>query len=159
MISSDEEVVTETGRKRNKNVKSRILKNKRKKAAEPHFRDRMEIREEAASSGAIGPTDMVSMAASALGASGVKWIDEIEAYRLKSTNLQGAVSGGIKSRLAKLKNVVLTLVGKAEEKDDPSYLRMRTFELTRQLKELQRDNAGIKKALEDSKKRIMELEN
>lgn len=107
----------------------------------------------------IGPPDMVVMSAAALGAAAFEWVEELETYRQKSINLQGAVSGGMKSRLVKVGNAIRTLVGKAEALGDLSYLRARTLELTRQLEELKRDNEKIRQALKDSEKRIKDLEN
>lgn len=79
--------------------------------------------------------------------------------RIKSKNLQGGVSGLMKRYIAKLKDVVITLVGKAEAVGDPSFLRVKMDELSKELKRVQKDNSKIKKALDESKKRIQELED
>lgn len=106
----------------------------------------------------VGPDDMVSMAASSLGVMGIEWLDELDVFRAKSLNIKGEVSGGMKTRYNKLKEVITTLVGKAEASGDPSYLRMRTTELTLELRELKGKYDKIMVELQDSKKRIKDLE-
>lgn len=64
--------------------------------------------------------------------------------------LKGAISGDMKIRLNKLKDVVNTLASMTEASEDPLYLKMRTSELARQLKAVQEDNARVNRALEDS---------
>lgn len=107
----------------------------------------------------VVPPDMPSMAASALGAEGIEWINEIEICRVKSGHIQGMISGRVKNRLLLLRDVITILVGKTEASGDPTYLRRRTSELSRQLWDLQEDNKRIKSELDKSKKRIKELED
>lgn len=140
-----------------KSYKGRAAKGRRKsRVSDPNSDDEDE---RIARADLIGPADMAAMAASALGSIGLEWLAELDECRLKSNNLNGRISGRMKSRFIKLGDVIFTLVGKAEAGGDPSYLRRRTTELTKQLRDLQRDHGGILIELQDSRKRIKGLEN
>lgn len=161
IISSDDDDYDRVTKKKTKQkTKTKTLERKKKKVEESAIirMDRVERESESAAADTIGPNSMAFMAASALGVLGKEWIDEVETFRAKSSNIKGSVSGSIRVRLSKLKDVVTILVGKAEAVGDPDYLRNKITELTKQLRELQTDNHKIKQALEDSKKRIQELE-
>lgn len=157
--SNDEEVKKDKGKKKpNKRNQARRFKRKRTEMPSISGAIREISSEGSGLNDTIGPPDMVAMSAAALGAAAFEWVEEIETYRLKSINLQGAVSGEMKSRLVKVGNAIRTLVGKAEAFGDPSYLRSRAKELTRQLQELKKDNEEIRRALRDSEKRIQDLQ-
>lgn len=99
------------------------------------------------------------MAASAAGALAMEWLVEIEEIRSKSTSMQGRLSGHLKENVSKLKEMVCTLVGKAEAVGDPLYLRMRNSELSQQLTELRAMCERNKRELEEANKRIKELQS
>lgn len=75
------------------------------------------------------------MAATAVGALALEWLEEIEDIRSKTSNMQGRLSGHLKKNVLKLKEIVQSLVGKAEAAGDPLFLKMRNSELSQQLSE------------------------
>lgn len=107
----------------------------------------------------IGSSELAGMPTASIGACGIEWADALDECRAKSRNLQGGVSGLMKQYIAQLKDVIVTLVGKAEVAGNPSLLMTRTDELSKRLKIIQGDNTIIKRALAEAKKRIKELED
>lgn len=97
------------------------------------------------------------MAASAAGALALDWLTEVEEIRKKTTNMQGRLSGQMKRNVLKLKEVVLSLVGKAEAAGDPLFLKMRNSELTQQLAETKSKWERSKKDLDEANKRLKVL--
>lgn len=87
-----------------------------------------------------------------------RWLAEIEDIRLKSNNIQGKLSGHIKRNVLKLKEIVHSLVGKAEAAGDPLFLRMRNSELSQQLSEAKLMRERNKKEIAEANKRIKDLQ-
>lgn len=161
VLSSDEGDIATYNLRTAKKAGAKMSKNKKKRKVEASKTDRVNFEEleeeEAFTTECIGPCGMVNMAASALYAEGLDCIDELEEFRSKSTNLKGSVSGAMRKRFAKLKDMIVTLTGKAEAIGDPSYLRSRTGELMAQVRELKQENQNMKGALEEAMKRISDL--
>lgn len=156
-ISSDEEG---TGVRKSKRAKGVTMAkpNVNKSKGKASVRRDSEEREAESFGDSIGPPHMVAMSAATLGACAMEWAGDLEDCRAKSRNIQGSVSGAMKRNIAKLKDVICTLVGKAEASGDPSFLRVQLCKLSRQVKML-KENTSMKVTLDESLKRIKDLED
>ncbi|XP_011145671.1 neurofilament medium polypeptide-like [Harpegnathos saltator] len=82
----------------------------------------------------LGPARYIKMTAAEAGALAMEWLDEVESGRAKSSNIQGRISGMMRTNVIKVKDLIRALIGKAEATGDPLYLRMRNAELSMQIK-------------------------
>lgn len=73
----------------------------------------------------------------------LEWLNDIDSLRQKSGKLQGVVSGHMRTRIARLQEVVRLLVSRADTKGDPNYL--------------QNKNDSLVSDLWTSKKRVTDL--
>ncbi|XP_032688973.1 uncharacterized protein LOC116852579 [Odontomachus brunneus] len=105
----------------------------------------------------LGPLRYNKMTAASAGALALEWLDEIEECRFKSSNMQGRVSGHIKSNVVKIKDLVKSLVGRAEATGDPLYLRMRNSELSMQIQNYKETCERNEADLSSAKRTIQEL--
>lgn len=69
--------------------------------------------------------------------------------RAKSKNLQGGISGKMRKNLAKVMDVINTLILKVEEKDDPAKLRLNNITLKREIGKLEVEETLRKRETED----------
>jgi len=104
------------------------------------------------------------MTAPRMGSIAIEWLNNIEIIRRKCGNIQGKLSGHIKDRVLGIKEIIKSLIRKAESKGDPSVLRARNIELTADLKVLKGENESrkketemLKRTIEDLKKEVAEL--
>lgn len=65
-----------------------------------------------------------------LGDTAVQWLEEVDALRRKSSNLQGRVSGQMRDRVRRTQDVVSALVVRAEAKGDPIQLKNKNLALS-----------------------------
>jgi len=64
----------------------------------------------------------------------VGWLDDVEAIRKRSVNINGGLSGKIRSRIRFLRSIVNALAERAEDQGSAAFNRARNEELERQLK-------------------------
>lgn len=76
----------------------------------------------------------VALASSDLAKQAFAWLEELDEMRAKSGNIQGKVSGTIKKKIAHVREVVATLMGRADACGDTAFLKMRNAELSVQLR-------------------------
>lgn len=95
--------------------------------------------------------------AAKLGTKGLEWLDEVDRLRAKSGNLSGKVSGQMKQKVYKAKELIRTLVGRVDTVGDPTYLRAKNTELTAQLKAAKRRENEQRDEIDEQRKEIKEL--
>lgn len=70
------------------------------------------------------------MGATNVGSIGLNCLVSVESMRAKSKNLQSGISGRMRRELDRAKDVIKTLIYKAETTGDPTFLRIKHRELT-----------------------------
>ncbi|XP_011859427.1 PREDICTED: uncharacterized protein LOC105556923 [Vollenhovia emeryi] len=85
------------------------------------------------------------------------WLDEVDELRAKSSHLKGKISGIMKNRFIRLKEVVTVFSERAEDSGDVPFLRQRNIELTGQLRVAKRREDQLKEDLNGARKRVAEL--
>lgn len=73
----------------------------------------------------FAPQEYKIMGATNVGALGIDCLNSVESMRAKSKNLQGGVSGKMRKELERAKEIMNTLIFKAEAIGDPSFLKMK----------------------------------
>lgn len=96
-------------------------------------------------------SELMSMSMEALQDLGFGWLDDIEAGRKRSSNLQGTISGTIKDRVISLRDLIKCMGEKAISKGDPIFFQMKLREVNAQLKirEQQEGKWQQEKAMKD----------
>lgn len=104
------------------------------------------------------------LSAPEMGATAMEYLEDIEKIRIKCGNIKGDLSGIIKRRISKSKEIIKGLVKTIEKEgnrqeggEDVSFLKMRNKELKARLKEKERDNYNREKEIEQLHKVIKEL--
>lgn len=83
---------------------------------------------------ALTNSEYKSMTAEALRYRTNTWIDEVDAARRKSKNIQGTLSGVMKDRLDSLKELINCLAEKASDGGDPIFYKIKIRDLQAELK-------------------------
>lgn len=81
----------------------------------------------------VPDVDVESMPAVELGGVATQWLTEIDSLRKKSTNLQGRVSGQMRVRLRRTRDVIQVLTTRAEARGDLQHLRAKNVSLSESL--------------------------
>lgn len=120
LLSSDTDRSSERGIGGKENAPSKSFKGKARKE------DSVLISSEEEDAGAdFAPTDLRIMGAMNVGSLGLDCLADVERMRAKSRNLQGGISGKMRKDLERAKEVINTLIFKAEAAGDPAYLRIK----------------------------------
>lgn len=84
-------------------------------------------------------------------------LNEVEGIRKKSVNINGGLSGKMRTRVQFLKSVVNTLTDRAEDQGSLLYNRVKNEELERQIKTLERMVGDLKEDLKKYEERNRDL--
>jgi len=102
--------------------------------------------------GVYDPQQLGEMEIEELGELALRWVQEIDEARLKSTKLiQGRINGQIKKRLINLKGAINALMSKNKAVGGPGYTRMRIKELERELDESREEVRVLRRGTIDRK--------
>jgi len=94
--------------------------------------------------------DLNSKSADEISGIAYGWLNDVELARFKSKKLNCRISGCIRDRVECLRSVVKTLVDRAKDAGDLSYLRRRNDELAAQLRESKKEEGRLKSLLKES---------
>jgi len=83
----------------------------------------------------------------------------MEQIRVKSSNLQGALSGKLRRRITVLKSIVSILSGRAEEEGATSHLQSKNIELELRVREQSKEITFLNESLAKSEEKIRRLES
>jgi len=75
-----------------------------------------------------------NMSVSTAGTLAIKWLEDVDLIRAKSRNIRGDLSGQMKKKLGKSKEVLKSLIKKAEYKGDIALIKKRNVELESKLR-------------------------
>lgn len=103
----------------------------------------------------IGFEDMTSVDAAGVA---LEWLSQLDTLRVKSGNLQGRISGQMKLRIDRVREVVNLLVSRAEAKGDPQHLLSKNEVLVKDLRLANRRIRNAKKETRYGEERINELQ-
>ncbi|KMQ90568.1 gag-pol polyprotein [Lasius niger] len=95
------------------------------------------------------PDDLRGMGASAAGALGLNYLHSVESERKNSLNINGQVSGRMRSNLKKAMHVINTLVYKAEASGDPVLLKIKNKDNGAQVEKMKLNEVTMKRELDD----------
>lgn len=105
-----------------------------------------------------------ALSAPEMGATAMEYLEDIEKIRIKCGNIKGDLSGIIKRRISKSKEIIKGLVKMIEKEgnrqeggEEVGFLKMRNKELKARLKEKERDNYNREKEIEQLHKVIKKL--
>ncbi|KMQ88952.1 reverse transcriptase [Lasius niger] len=105
----------------------------------------------------FAPEELRAMGATAAGSLGLECINDVESERKNSPNINGQISGRMKTKLKRAKKIINTLVYKAEASGDPALLRLKNRELTDEVQSLKLNEVVIKRELEDMRSLVDSL--
>lgn len=99
----------------------------------------------------IGFDDMTSIDA---GGVALEWLSQLDTLRVKSGNLQGRVSGQMKIRIDRVREVINLLVSRAEARGDPQHLLSKNEALVKDLRLANRRIQDSRKEVKYGEERI-----
>lgn len=136
------------------------------------MREEKKIRRQVLGIEDLGPAELDSedsevydvLSAPEMGATAMECLEDVEKIRVKCENLKGDLSGVIKRRISKSKEIIKGLVKTIEKEnnrkeggEEVDLLKMRNRELEARLEEKERDNHNREKEIELLYKVIKEL--
>jgi len=87
------------------------------------------------------------------------WLEDMEQIRVKSSNLQGALSGKLHWLITVLKSIVSILSGRAEEEGASSHLQSKNIELKLRVRAQSKEITLLNESLAKSEEKIRSLES
>ncbi|XP_070162482.1 uncharacterized protein [Polyergus mexicanus] len=107
----------------------------------------------------FAPMDLRAMSAVNAGAMGLDCLVSVERMRSKSKNLQGGISGRMRKEIERAKEVINTLIFKAEATGDPTFLKMKNKELLAEMDRMKLEEVLRKREMDEMKGQFNELRN
>lgn len=97
--------------------------------------------------------DLANSTVNTIGAEVLEQLQEVEDLRYKSKNLQGPISGRMRTLIDRMKKSVSMITSRYETTADVAYLRMRNREIMLKLKSTEDENEKLKVKLKNGKKK------
>ncbi|XP_070162504.1 uncharacterized protein [Polyergus mexicanus] len=107
----------------------------------------------------FAPQDLRIMEAINVGSLGLDCLANVDRMRSRSKNLQGGISGKMRGDLKRAREVINTLIYKAESTGDPNFLKIKNKELSVEMDRMKLDEVFRKREMDEIKGQFDELRN